>query len=190
MSDLNPTRSIVQLQGTEFRSGVSESLMQSIGGNGNFNSYFQTIDLSFKLNGIIGGVSTPFIFDVLDPQPFNLQIIDAWMAIRTTGTSGTTTMDCLVSPAPGSGFVSIFTTKPSIAYNAVSPCWLGVVNPGLVGPAYAPGTYTPPANTTRPVLNPSVVNSIPAWSALQVELTAVAPGSQNVSLTLITRRIT
>lgn len=189
MSDTTPLRSNMQIEGARFRSGVSEALLQGIEQNINFTNYFQTIEKDFKVNGNVGLLILPFTVDGMDVIEFTSQIIDVWMYVMVPGASGSTEFDCQVSPSPGSSFVSIFTTKPRISYNAgVSEVWVGVVNPALIGPDYSPPTYTPPPNTVRPVLDASVVNSIAAWSALKVIVTAKQAGSKNCGLLIRYRR--
>ena len=178
MSDFPPVRAQAQLEANRFRSGVSESLMQVYAGSTNFQNYFNYQKFDFKLFGFYNAVATPFYFDGLDIFEFNSAIIDVWAWCEYGGSSGTTTFDVQIETSPGSGWTSIFTTQPSIAYNATGAsdgCWVGVVNAGLVGPEYFPPTYTAPANTVRPVLS-SVANSITAWTGIRALLTSVQGG--------------
>ena len=189
MSDQAPTKLNMQIEGERFRSGVSESLIQGLGGNVNFQNYFQTIEKDYKLNGAYGFQALPLTVDGLDVIEFNSQIIDVWLYNLTPGSSSFVEFDCEVITTPGGAGTSIFTTKPQIAFNAVADCWVGVVNPSLVGPLYVPPTYTPPAHTVRPVLDLSVVNSIPAWSALKVSMTSAQQGARDCGLLVRYRRI-
>lgn len=184
MADITPLRVTIPLPGSQFLSAVSENLIQSLGGMNNFLAYFAHEKKDFFLNGTYSLVTVPqTAVDGLAVFEFNAQIIDVWMFNMAAGTSGSTTLDCLVATTPGGSFTSIFTTPPSISYLAGNNCWVGAVNPSLIGPAYVPSpSYVAPTNTTAPVLNATVTNSITAWSAMRVDLTASQSGGQNCGL--------
>jgi hypothetical protein len=191
MSDIVPLRSNIQLQSTQFRSAVSEYLAQSLGQMNNFISYFQHSEKQFFLNGDYSLVSTPQTeSDGLVVFEFNAQIIDVWLFNYVAGSAGTTQVDILVSQTAasangGSGtasgsWTSIFTTKPSISFNASHPAWVGAVSPSLIGSQYSPSpSYSPPSNTVQPVLNASVTNLIPRWTAMRLDLITSQTHPQN-----------
>jgi len=173
MADVDPVRQDVPLPGTQFLSAVSEFLAQSIAGSVNFINYFQHSEKQFFLNGFYN-VSQSFPQSAVDGMAvfeFNAQIIDVWMFNVIAGLSGTTELDILIADSSGGSFTSIFTTTPKISYQAGNYAWVGAVNPSLIGPNYSPSpSYSPPSNTTQPVLNASITNAIPAWSAIRCDL--------------------
>lgn len=184
MADITPARVTIPLPGSQFLSAVSENLIQSLGGMNNFLAYFAHQTKQFFLNGQYSLVTVPQTgSDGLVVFEFNAQIIDVWAFNMTAGTSGSTTLDCLVATTPGGSFTSIFTTQPSISYLAGNNTWVGAVNPSLIGSSYSPSpAYSAPVNTTPPVLNSSVTNTIAAWSAMRVDLIAAQAGGQNCGL--------
>lgn len=184
MADVLPIRQTIPIPGSQYLSAVSENLVQSVAGLNNFLAYFQHSEKQFFLNGGYSLVAAPQTgVDGLAVFEFNAQIIDVWMFNMTAGTSGTTTLDCLVATSSGGTFSSIFTTTPSISYQAGNNVWVGAVNPTLIGNQYSPSpSYAAPANTTQPVLNATITNSIAAWSAIRVDMLAAQAGGQNCGL--------
>ena len=188
--DVTPLRQNIALQAAQFRAAVSEWLAQGLAGQQNFINYFQYSEKQFFINGpysITGGSQT--FADGMAFFEFKAQIIDAWMFNITPGSSGTTQLDVQVSPAPGSGFTSIFSTKPSIAYNAAGPSWVNCSNPQGGGNAYTPPTYTVPTGCTQGVLNTAVSGVIQPYSAIKVDLDSSQVGGQNCGIVVLYRPI-
>ena len=183
MSDVPPVRQNIQIQAVQFTSAVSENLAQGLAQEQNFINYFQMMDKRFNFNGPYNSVSLPIIAaDGMDPFEFNSQIIDVWLFCRVGGSSGYTEIDIEVAATPAGPWTSIFTTRPRIYFNAAalvagSYVWVGNPNPTIVGPAYTPTPYVPPANTVQPVLNAAVTSLISAWSAIRCNLTSAQGGS-------------
>lgn len=172
MADIFPVRNNIPLQGAQTLSAVSENLIQALGGENNFINYFQIMDKRFNFNGNYGSAALPITAaDGLDVFEFNSQIVDVWLFVRVPGASGTTEIDIEVAATPAGPWTSIFNVLPSISFNAGSYVWVGSVNPSLIGPQYNPSpSYSVPANTVAGVLNSSITNAIPAWSAIRCNL--------------------
>lgn len=131
-----------------------------------------TAEMSFELNGNYGFLTTPS--NQIDGLRFinsNIQILNAWAWIKSPGSSGTTTMDIKMVAAPGGTFVSIFSTLPSFASTAGSAAYVdanGVVSPGT--------------GVTAPALS---ITSIPAGSALRLDLTATMVDPDSCGITIV-----
>lgn len=184
LNDVPPLRSNIPIPGVQFRAAVSEYLAQSLAGTMNFINYFQHSEKQFFLNGPYSLAPTvPQIgVDGLAVFEFNAQIIDVWMFNLVAGTSGSTSLDLQIATASGGSFTSIFTTLPAISWQAGNNTWVGTPNPALIGSAYTPPTYTPPLNTTQPVLNSALTNLIPAGTAIQCNLQSVQAGGENTGI--------
>jgi hypothetical protein len=179
MADVNPTRQNIPLPGTQFLAAVSEYIAQSMAGSVNFQNYFAHEEKQFFLNGQynVGQTLPQLGVDGLAVFEFDAQIIDVWLFNLVAGSSGSTEIDIKVANTSGGSFSSIFTTKPAISYLAGNDAWVGSVDPSLIGPEYSPSPpYSPPSNTTQGVLDGSITNLIPAWSAIRCDLTAVQGG--------------
>ena len=184
VNDISPLRSNIPLPGAQFRAAVSEYLAQSLGGTMNFINYFQHSEKQFFLNG-------PYSFSPVVPETgvdgaavfeFNAQIIDVWMFNLLAGSSGSIQLDLQLFSSPGGTGNSIFTQQPAISYLAGNNCWVGCPNPALIGNQYSPGPYTPPLNTTPPILNSSLTNFIAAGSLITCNLQSVQQGGQNAGI--------
>lgn len=190
MADVTPLRQNIPLPGSQALGAVSENLIQSLAGTMNFINYFQHGKKEFPLNGPYSGAALPQTgVDGLQVFEFKSQILDVWMYNLVAGTSGTTELDVLVASAPGGTFSSIFTTTPKISWQAGNNVWVGVPNASLVGQQYTPPAYSAPANTTPPVLNAAVTNSIAAWSAIRADLKQAQAGGQNCGIIIHFRPI-
>lgn len=190
MGDVVPERLNIQVPAVQFLAAVSENTQQTQGGTNNFINYFQHCDKRFNFNGDYSSAPLPIIAaDGLDVFEFNSQIIDVWLAVRESGTGGTTEIDIEVSPTPGDPWVSIFTTTPKIQFNAGDYCWVGSVNAPLIGSEYNPApAYVPPANTVQGVLNGAVTNLITAWSAVRCNLVNSQSGGPDGCFVLLRYR--
>lgn len=192
MADVTPARLNVPLPGTQFRAAVSEFIAQAMAGSVNFINYFQHSEKQFFLNGDYSVVATPQTgVDGLAVFEFDAQIIDVWMFNLVAGSAGTTELDIKLATASGGSFSSIFTTTPKIAFNAGNNAWVGAVNPSIIGPLYNPSpAYSPPAHTTQPVLDGSITNAIPAWSAIRCDLISTQTNPENCGILVHYRPIT
>lgn len=148
MTEVTPARTLLQVEELRFRAAVSEATAQRIGAGVNFiqtNVYEQK---DWWINGAYGagGITIPFTaIDGLTLVEFNAEIIDAFMFVRQAGSSGNTTLDIEYATTPGGSWTSIFSTKPSINYQAGDFSWC------YVGSAFA--------NTTAPVLSTTSINA-------------------------------
>lgn len=179
MSDVPPLRQNLQIEACQFRAAVSESFAQAMGGAENFINYFQYSEKNFVANGQYNLMTAPQTFvDMVTVFPFDAQVVDVWFYNLTAGASGSTQVDILVAtPGTATGsWTSIFTTKPSIAYNAGDNTWVGVQNNALVGPLYS-HSYTPPANTVQPVLNTSVSSLITSGQGMRFDILTQQTGT-------------
>ncbi len=183
MADVPPVRQNIPLPATQFTAAVSENLAQSLAQENNFINYFQTMSKRFNFNGPYGSVPLPIAAaDGTENFEFNIQILDVWLVDRIGGTSGFNEIDIEYAATPAGPWTSIFTTTPRVSFNAAavvpgSYVWVGNPDPTIVGPAYTPTPYVPPANTRQPVLNRSITDFISAWGAIRCNLTVAQGGS-------------
>jgi len=151
-----PKRSLIYIDGAQFRSAVSEELIQRQGAVSNFISLYQHSEKQFFINGPYGIATVPATaLDGLTFFQFDAEIIDVWAFHIISGSSGTTELDVKVATLGGS-FASIFSTTPKFTSSAANNSW--VDSSGVV----APGT-----GVTAPVLSITNVN---AGQALRFDL--------------------
>lgn len=167
MADLPDERALIQVQETQFKFAVSESLFQKVGSMMNFlaNRFVET--KSLQGDGPYNAVTPPFYgVDGFKFYKYDAEIVDVWLSVedQTGLTGGFTEIDVEYQATPGGGWASIFGTRPRIQYNAINDAYVHV------------GSVL--ANTTAPVLS---VTSIPAGSALRANITAVPTGTLNPS---------
>lgn len=157
-------RKTIYIEGCQFRSALSEDLMQRFGGAINFINNYQYYQFYFGMMGPYSfltvpatGVGTLEVFDQ------NATILNVWVYSGTAGTGGTTTVDIQKASVNSSVYTSIFSTLPSVTSSASS---------GAVFDAN--GTASLPAGCTRPVL--STVN-FTAGDKLQFNVNSVMGGT-------------
>lgn len=132
-----PERRLIYQSGAQYRSAVSEELIQRLGALANFISLFQYDTKAFFLNGKYSVVSTPqSAVDGLYRFPFNAEIFDVVMFSMIAGSSGTTILDVKRVTQSGGVGVSIFTTTPKIASTAGNNSYIGIgeTGTGLTAP--------------------------------------------------------
>jgi hypothetical protein len=148
MTDLLEKRVIIQAEETVYDYGLSQRLFQRFGQIGNFISKRQHSEKQFYVNGNYGNLAVSrfpqLAVDGMVFFEFDAFLINVWMFVEYAGASGDTQFDVLRATAPGGAFTSIFTTKPSINYQAGNFTWVSL------GSAVA--------HTTAPVLALTNVN--------------------------------
>jgi hypothetical protein len=150
---VTPSRTLVYSPGAQFKSAVSENLIQRIAGLQNFISLYQHSEKQFFLNGPYSILAPPLVgMDGLAVFEFDATIIDVWMFNLVAGSAGTTELDLKISTASGGSFTSIFSTTPKITSAAGNNAWVGNPSVWTSGVAVQDGTYTVPTGCTRPVL--------------------------------------
>lgn len=173
MVDIAPLRINVQQEEVAYRSSVSEATMSRIGSSVNFINYRQHSEKQFFLNGPYGILSMPQIgVDGIAVFEFDAEIINVWAFNLIAGTSGDTELDIKASAAVGSGFASIFLTKPIINYQAGNNYWIGkdVFAPNATGAVLSTTTFT-------------------AGTAIRLDLTQSQVGGQNCGIIIHYRPI-
>lgn len=131
------------------RDAVSENLVQTISQSTNFAMNTLGCNHQFKLNGLYTSLANyqdadgALIFD-WDAEIFEVQIYNF-----TAGSLGTTQFDILYSATRTGPFISIFSTQPSISYNATHPTYVGTADVGLVPNAVAPVLTTLPFSVVK-----------------------------------------
>jgi hypothetical protein len=146
MAEVTAARKMIQIEETQTRGALSESLAQKLGAMGNFINLYQHSEKQFFINGDTAYVTLPFLaVDGFTFFQYNATIIDVWMYVQTNGASGTLELDLKRATTPGGAFSSIFTTTPKIQAAAGNNIWIHV------GSAVA--------NTTAPVLSVTDVNA-------------------------------
>ena len=169
---VSPARKLIYQLSAQFRSAVSEELIQRIGAVTNFISLYQHSEKQFFINGPYSIISPPqTALDGLALFEYNAEIIDVWAFNLVAGSSGTTEIDVKIATTSGGAFTSIFSTTPKITSAAGNNVWVGA--PG--------GSYAPPSGTTAPVLSTVNVN---AYSAIRVDLLQAQTGGQNCGIVI------
>lgn len=126
MSNVTSSKQYVQTESVLTREPTSENVFQTI--SGSVNHAMDTIgeNHQFKLNGPYvtaagqNNLDGALIFD------YDAEIYEIQMYSFEAGTSGTTQFDLKYAPSSGASFTTIFSTKPSISYNALHPLYVGV----------------------------------------------------------------
>lgn len=193
MSLVIPERKLIYYEGSQFRSAVSEDLVQRQAATSNLISLYQYDVLEYKINGPYGDAATlPILgLDGLYIFPFKMEIINVAIFNEVAGSSGTTEVDVKKATASGGPFTSIFSTTPKInstasaeayalSYNITLTPTTQVFNPNL----------TPPTGVTPGVLNGGAPYVMNPGEALRVDLLQGMPGAQNAGLTIYFRPTT
>ncbi len=160
MTDIVPSRQLIQTEETRFRAAVSEGTAQKMGGSMNFLLEELYEQKSWFINGNYSQLTTPFIgIDGMEFLFTNATLLDAFMFVKTAGSSGSTSLDIKYATTPGGSFTSIFSTPPSINYQAGNFAWV------YVGSAFV--------HTTAPVIGTTTLN---AGSALRCDVLSTQGG--------------
>lgn len=127
MSNLVEARSDIQLEETQFRYGVSESMAQKMGQSINFINRRQYDEKTWVINGAPSLIVTPaFRFDGYTMVEFDADIVDVFAYVQVAGTSGTVEFDIKKASSPGGAWTSIFSTTPKISYSSGDDAWVYV----------------------------------------------------------------
>jgi len=140
MTDIPVSRTNIQIEGSQFRSAVSEFLIQSVGAGINFINNRQHSEKQFFLNGRYGSLPTPFLgVDGLTVWEFDAEIINIWMFILEAGSGGTTELDLKIATTPGGAFTSIFSTTPKATSATSNFSWIGIGDTvtGMTAPVFS-----------------------------------------------------
>ena len=181
---VTPTRTLVYTPGAQFRSAVSEDLIQRIAGLQNFISLYQHSEKQFFLNGDYSRVAIPQTgADGLTVFEFDATIIDVWMFNLVAGSAGTTELDIKMATTSGGAFSSIFSTTPKITSAAGNNAWVGNPSVWTTGSAVQDATYTVPTGCTRPVLSGGGQTlNVDKYSALRLDILQAQTNGQNCGL--------
>lgn len=111
----------------KYRSSVSESTWFKIGGVINFILNRNHQEKQFFLNGNYGLLPAPiYKLDGMTIFNFDAEIFNVYMFNIKAGISGTTELDIRIKPQASGAFTSIFSTRPSINYQAGDDKWVGI----------------------------------------------------------------
>lgn len=113
MAEIAPARSNLLVEETQYRSAVSEALLQKTGASINFINNEQTIYRQFTLNGNYPLGAGIIGLDGLVVFRSNVEIIHISASNAISGSSGSTTFDLHYISSPGVDGGTIFNTKPS-----------------------------------------------------------------------------
>lgn len=170
MTMIPPFRKLIQIEGSQFRGAVSEELIQRLGATNNFISLYQHDVKEFRVNGPYSKAPVPFYaVDGIYTFLYDAEILAVTLYNAKGGTSGTTQVDIKYSTAPNAAWSSIFSTLPSISYNAHT-------TPNDVDKeVWVTSFSSAPANTVAPVLSTTLVNA--GWSVRMDLLTSQVDAS-------------
>lgn len=185
MAIVQPGRTLIYAPGAQFRSAVSESLIQGLAGLNNFISLYQHSEKQFFLNGPYSTLTMPqTAVDGLVVFEFNAYIFDVWMFNIVNGSAGTTELDLKLSTGSGGAFTSIFTTTPKITSAAGNNAYVGkpiVYNAN--GVATADPLYATPAGCTKPVfVGGAQTYTVLKQQAIRLDILQAQTGGQNCGL--------
>lgn len=157
-------RKTIYIEGSQFRSAISEDLLQRFGGAINFINDYQYYQFYFGMMGPYSFLTVPATaVGTLEVFDQNAQIVNVWVYSGTAGTSGTTTVDIKKASVNSSVYTSIFSTLPSVTSAAASDSVFD-----------ANSISSLPTGCTRPVL--STVN-FNAGDKLRLDVSSVMGGS-------------
>jgi hypothetical protein len=157
MADITRLKRNIQVEETDFRSAVSESVLQKVGGSVNFINDRQYDTKGFFLNGKYGTATVPMTaIDGLYVFPFDAEIFNVYMFNIVAGSGGTTELDIKRLTDSGGSPTSIFSTTPKIASTAGARAYVGVGESG--------------AGLTAPVLSGGAPFDVNAGDAVYVDL--------------------
>lgn len=161
MTQVAPVLTILQQEELRFRAAVSEATGQRIGAAVNFIQQNVYQVKQFFVNGNYNLLTLPFTgIDGLEFFFNNATLVDAALVVKTAGSSGNTSFDLKYATTPGGSFTSIFSTPPSINYQAGNYAWCRV------------GTSFP--NTVAPIIS---VPSMPAGSVIRADILSAQGGT-------------
>lgn len=189
MAIVDPNRLLIFEEGVRFRSAVSEEVAQRLGSSLNQVALYQYDTKDFFLNGPYGdvGVVPTLGLDGLFVFPFDSEIINIAMFNLVAGSSGTTELDIKMATTSGGAFTSIFSTTPKISSaassNAFFLCY--TITQIATGQSWALNG-SPPAGVTVGSLT-SVPLSVPAGTALRIDLMAKMTDAENCGLMIFHR---
>jgi hypothetical protein len=118
MTDISDARKNILVEETQFKSAVSEAVIQKVGASINFINNRQYDSHSWNFNGNyslgVGVVGADGIFPVL----FDMEIVGLTMFNRVSGLSGTTELDVEWLNGSNSNQGSIFSTTPKLTFSS------------------------------------------------------------------------
>ena len=173
---VTPVRNTIYIEGAQFRSAVSENLVQTIGGAINFINTYQYFPFYFGMQGQYGvsslvpanGIGTIETFD------YNSQIVNIRIYSGTVGSGGTTQVDIKRSAAGSSTYTSIFSTLPAVNSTSSNNTQFDIN--GVDGPL--------PTGCTAPVLSTANFN---AGDKLRLDVISVMPDASNFVVVIFWR---
>jgi hypothetical protein len=176
---VTPARNTIYIEGSQFRSAISEDLLQRFGASINFINTYQYFPFYFGMAGAYGNATFLATLPATGLGPFetfdyNSQIVNVRVYSGTQGSSGTTTVDIKKASAGSSSYTTIFSTLPSVTSAAPANAQFDIN--GIDG--------TLPTGCTRPVL--STVN-FTAGDKLRFDVTGIQTGASDLIVTIFWR---
>lgn len=185
MAIVTGSRTLIYAPGAQFRSAVSENLIQRIGGMQNFIALYQHSEKQFFLNGPYSILTPPQTgVDGLAVFEFDATIFDVWMFNLVNGSAGTTELDIKIATSSGGAFTSIFSTTPKITTAGGNNAWVGKpIVYDSNGVATADGTYVTPTGCTKPVLTGGGETlNVNKYSAIRLDILQAQTAAENCGL--------
>lgn len=192
MSLVTPERKLIFFESTQFRSAVSEDMVQRQGAISNQNALYQNNVLEYRLNGPYGDVVT-LPFEGLDGQyifQFKSEITNIGIFSNGPGLSGTTEIDVKKALEGSNTWTSIFSVTPKIVSTAVAFA-RSLSYDITLGTSDQIWTLNPSPMTGLTVGQLTTVPlTMEAQSAIRVDLLQAMPGAANAGLIIYFRPIT
>jgi hypothetical protein len=169
-------RNMIYIEGSEFRSAVSEDLLQRFGASVNFINTYVYNELFFGGLGIYGNYATGFpLLDVGSIEAFNdnSSIVNVVIQSNTQGTSGTSEFDIKWAANGSSTYASIFSTTPKVTSAAASAAIFD-----------SNSIFSLPTGCTRPVLSKVSFNQ---GDKLRCDIISAMPNAADFIITIYYR---
>lgn len=177
MTDIAPSRNLIQEEETAFRAAVSEATMTRIGALNNFHAKFQHNIHSWHLNGFYSFAQLGNGADGIFPILFNMTVVGFSYYNNLTGTSGTTTIDVHKLTGGGTDAGTIFSVKPSVTTTAANDTY-------TIYDQDAATTLQLPTGHTLAVLSET---DFDAGEALRLDIDSAMIGANNFQFSLMYR---
>lgn len=176
MTDIADSRNIIQVEETQYRSAVSESLLTRVGAVSNFISNRQYDKHSWHLNGRFQ--SLPFIGpDGIFTFLFDAEVAGFASYMGNTGTSGTSEFDVIWQNSDGVDQSTIWSARPQIQSSANDGSFTLFNN-------VTSTTIAAPSGHTVGVLSKTQFD---AGDGIRLDTVSSASGAQNFQFTIMYR---
>ena len=176
-TEVTPSREILFIEETDFKSGVVESTIQKISAVSNHIVKYQYDTHKWDANGRFSLFTINEGFDGKYPVLFDMEIVGYALGVKTTGISGTSTFDIHRYTGGDTDAGSIFSTRPAVV-NTAADDTQSIIR---LDPA---SDLQLPTGHTKGIFSLTELN---AGDALEARIDAAADGGRNATIALMFR---